>query len=131
MDSDVGDAPPAPLPEGLTRCTECGEVRGRTPGGRRSSCLCQGIECIWCGARFRRPISDHYVPETKRWLHTPYLALPAGHRCPPGVVRGTGRWYRLLAIEEGGTVMAEASDSGRRGTFPGAPSDAQQGNHRD
>ena len=51
-----------PLPEGLSVCADCGDVRGKTPDGRLSVCYCQGVVCDWCGARSRRPISDHYVP---------------------------------------------------------------------
>jgi hypothetical protein len=58
------------------------------------------VVCDWCGARLRRPVSDHYVPgDGGRWLHTPYFAL-GGHRCPPGTPRGTGKRYRVLPIVE-------------------------------
>ena len=83
------------LPEGLFLCPACGDIRGRTGDGRRSRCYCEGVACNWCDARFRRPISAHYSP-TSGWLWTPYFMFPAGHRCPPGVERGPGRWYRNL-----------------------------------
>jgi len=88
------------LPDGLSVCATCGDIRGRTPDGRLSVCYCQGVVCNWCGARLRRPISDHYVPrDDGHWLHTPYFAF-GGHRCPLGTVRGTGKWYTLLPIVE-------------------------------
>ena len=87
------------LPDGLFVCPTCGDIRGSTREGRRSLCFCQGIACKWCEARFRRPISDHYSLRSG-WLHTPYFAFPAGHRCPPGVERGPGKWYRLLTISD-------------------------------
>jgi len=74
-----------PLPQGLSVCADCGDVRGKTPDGRLSVCYCQGLVCSWCGTRSRRPISDHYVPRLGHWLHTPYFilgarGLPAGDR---------------------------------------------------
>lgn len=90
----------SPLPDGLSVCATCGDIRGRTPDGRLSVCFCQGVVCDWCGARLRRPVSDHYDPrDGGRWLHTPYFALGA-HRCPPGTEPGTGKRYRVLPIVE-------------------------------
>lgn len=55
----------------------CGEVRG-TAGGRTSTCLCDGIDCRRCAlGRIRRPISDHFDPESGSFWHTPYFGDPA------------------------------------------------------
>ena len=89
-----------PFPTACPCAPTCGDIRGRTPDGRLSVCYCQGVVCNWCGARLRRPITDHYDPrDGGHWLHTPYFAL-GGHRCPPGTERGTGKWYTVLPIVE-------------------------------
>ena len=72
------------LPRGLRICDDCGEVRGHARFGL-SVCLCQGIECNHCGARFRRPISDYYDKRDRRWWHAGYMSYALWHRCPPGV----------------------------------------------
>ena len=73
------------LPEGLSWCEFCGKVRGTTPDGSVSSCLCDGIVCRYCGAgRIDRPISDVYVPDRDgsggRWMHMAYF----GNQAPCG-----------------------------------------------
>jgi hypothetical protein len=72
------------LPEGLRWCETCGEPRGMTPTGAVSACPCQGVRCNWCGTNLRRPISDHWCPEERRWIHVPYFGI-MGHACqvPP------------------------------------------------
>ena len=96
-----------PLPPGLSVCADCGDVRGKTPDGRLSVCYCQGVVCTWCGARSRRPISDHYVPRLGHWLHTPYFILGA-HVCPPGTVPREGRRFRTLPMDDDLKAYAEA-----------------------
>jgi hypothetical protein len=85
------------LPEGLSVCADCGDVRGKTPDGMLSVCLCQGVVCTWCGARGRRPISDHYDPRAG-WLHTPYFM--AAHACPPGTHARDGKQFRVPPADE-------------------------------
>lgn len=49
--------------------------RGTTERGRTWLRLCDGIDCRRCAlGRIRRPISDHFDPETGRFWHTPYFA---------------------------------------------------------
>ena len=86
------------LPQGLSVCADCGDVRGKTPDGMLSVCLCQGVVCTWCGARGRRPISDHYVPHLGHWLHTPYFM--AAHACPPGTEARDGKRFRALPADD-------------------------------
>jgi hypothetical protein len=96
-----------PLPEGLSLCADCGDVRGKTPDGRLSVCYCQGVVCTWCGARSRRPISDHYVPRLGHWLHTPYFILMA-HGCPPGTEPRDGPRFRALPADDDLKAYSEA-----------------------
>ena len=96
-----------PLPEGLSVCADCGDVRGKTPDGLLSVCFCQGVVCDWCGARSRRPISDHYVPDEGVWLHTPYFILGA-HVCPPGTAPRAGRRFRALPMDDDLKAYSEA-----------------------
>ena len=85
------------LPQGLSVCADCGDVRGKTPDGRLSVCYCQGVVCTWCGSRGRRPISDHYDP-CAGWLHTRYFM--AAHACPPGTQARDGRRIRALPADD-------------------------------
>jgi hypothetical protein len=95
-----------PLPPGLSVCADCGDVRGKTPDGRLSVCLCQGVVCTWCGARGRRPISDHYDPRLGLWLHTPYFL--AAHACPPGTAPREGPRVRALPADDDLKAYSEA-----------------------
>ena len=94
------------LPQGLSVCADCGDVRGKTPDGRLSVCYCQGVVCDWCGARGRRPISDHYVPHLGHWLHTPYFM--AAHSCPPGTEPRDGPRIRALPADDDLKAYSEA-----------------------
>ncbi len=85
------------LPQGLSVCADCGDVRGKTPDGRLSVCYCQGVVCTWCGSRGRRPISDHYDPRAG-WLHTRYFV--AAHSCPPGTEPRDGPRIRALPADD-------------------------------
>jgi hypothetical protein len=74
------EMPPAPLPDGLHYCRFCGGVAGQL-GDIKSTCLCEGIPCRYCGiGRVRRPTSDHYVPATGRFMHSPYFMGMGGCR---------------------------------------------------
>lgn len=66
------DAQAPKLPRGLSVCPTCGEIRGKTRS-KESTCLCEGIPCKHCGAMKRRPISNHYNPESREWWHTPWF----------------------------------------------------------
>jgi len=103
-----------PLPQGLSVCADCGDVRGKTPDGRLSVCYCQGVVCTWCGARGRRPISDHYVPRLGYWLHTPYFM--GAHQCPPGTEPREGRRFRVLPADDD---LQAYSDAMTRQTLAG------------
>ena len=95
-----------PLPPGLAACATCGEARGSTPDGRVAACICQGVVCTWCGARARRPISDHY-DRRSGWLHTPHFIL-MGHGCPaPPEARVGKQWVQLPADEAVTAYQAE------------------------
>jgi len=70
------------LPDGLFVCPDCGGIRGTQVTltadgvelGATSVCLCDGIECIYCGqGKVRRPTSDWYDATDSRWWHTPYF----------------------------------------------------------
>ena len=95
------------LPQGLSVCADCGDVRGKTPDGRLSVCYCQGVVCTWCGARSRRPISDHYVPRLGHWLHTPYFILGA-HGCPAPPERRVGEHWTTLPADDDLKAYSEA-----------------------
>jgi hypothetical protein len=114
-----------PVPEGLFVCAGCGEIRGKTPDGLLSVCLCHGVVCDWCGARARRPISDHF--DGRQWLHTPYFIL-MGHVCPAPRERKVGRQWRspatdddLRAYQQAMTRRAFAEIEGRTGVWLGRP----------
>jgi hypothetical protein len=69
------------LPPGLRICDGCGEVRGTTPSGEKSMCLCDGLVCRDCGRRaVRRPISNYFDPDDGGWWHVPWFAA-TGMRC--------------------------------------------------
>ena len=67
------------LPRGLFVCASCDDITGVVEDptskfhGIRSTCLCGGIVCPHCGARTRRPITDHYVEAYGYFLHTPAI----------------------------------------------------------
>jgi hypothetical protein len=68
------------LPEGLSVCRFCGDVRGKTRRGHVSLCLCDGLTCHYCGlGRIHRPISNSFDPHTRTFWHTPYFG--AGSPC--------------------------------------------------
>ena len=69
-----------PLPTGLFICPDCFEPRGTTPTGQRSTCLCEGVRCNWCGHVGHRPISNYYDLDEGEWLHTPSFGF-MGHSC--------------------------------------------------
>ena len=95
------------LPQGLSLCADCGDVRGKTPDGRLSVCYCRGVVCTWCGARSPRPISDHYVPRLGHWLHTPYFILGA-HVCPAPPERRVGEHWTTLPADDDLKAYSEA-----------------------
>jgi hypothetical protein len=77
------------LPPGLYWCPDCGTVRGCAVAHwgdgdvfrTKSTCLCEGLECIKCGRRrLRRPISNYFDPEDGHWWHVPHFAAVGG-RC--------------------------------------------------
>ena len=78
------------LPNGLFVCRFCGQVGGRHRG-RKSTCLCEGLTCRWCGiGRIPRPTSSSYDRRRGRFLHTPYFGGWAG--CASCVVTVYGRF---------------------------------------
>ena len=78
-----------PLPKGLYHCRFCGEVAGHL-GEAKSTCLCEGIPCRYCGiGRDQRPISDHYDPAKGCFVHTPYFMGMSGCRDCVATVYGT------------------------------------------
>ena len=80
------------IPEGLTRCETCGELKGTClypslPDGKGelapvlATCLCDGLVCGNCGeGRQHRPISDYYDESTGKIIHVPHFM--AGRKCP-------------------------------------------------
>jgi hypothetical protein len=69
--SEVGQTNVQPLARGLrlTRCNDCGELRGGS-----CLCLCDGLVCAACGRdRIRRPISAYYDESTGEIIHVPYF----------------------------------------------------------
>jgi hypothetical protein len=80
-----------PLPKGLRYCHFCGEVAGHL-GKAKSTCLCEGIPCRYCGVgRVRRPTSDQYVPATGGFMHSPYFMGMSGCRDCMTTVHGAVR----------------------------------------
>jgi len=96
MSRSTDRATARPLPRGLRICPDCGEVRGTTTRGSVSACYCSGLICNRCGGRERRPITDYYDPQDRRWWHVPYFALMA-HRCKlrPGEAPREKSWTSL------------------------------------
>ena len=83
------------IPKGLTRCPDCGELRGtflyRDRWGEAITpvrCICDGITCRGCGTnKIRRPISNYYDEETGRVWHTPYFgAMFTCDACRAGAI---------------------------------------------
>jgi hypothetical protein len=79
------------IPDGLTRCPVCGELRGRAmfpdpPDGATSSeatasCLCDGLVCGACDrGHIHRPISNYYDEASGKLIHVPYFM--GLRRCP-------------------------------------------------
>ena len=81
-----------PLLIGLRVCESCGQVRGTSRRGNVSACYCSGIECTWCGAVLRRPISDYYDRSGRSWWHVSYFGAMA-HRCPAPADRRVGKQF--------------------------------------
>ena len=96
------------LPNGLSVCADCGEIRGRTRYGNVSACLCQGVVCNRCGARSRRPISEYYDPRDRSWWHVPYFQLMA-HRCPAPAERRVGEKWTQLPVDDDVKAHQEAT----------------------
>ena len=71
------------LPDGLSVCAECGQIRGSAlfkENGEdeaylmTSTCYCEGRECSRCHKRkLRRPTSQYYDPEARDWFNVPYF----------------------------------------------------------
>ena len=75
----------------LFRCDVCGEYKGliyskenRPELHKRNSdennpviitCLCDGINCVHCGRKKHRPISDYYDVETDTIIHAAYFTF--------------------------------------------------------
>jgi hypothetical protein len=110
-EQEGAEMPPAPLPDGLHYCRFCGGVVGRH-GDIKSTCLCEGIACRYCGiGRVRRPTSDHYVPASGRFMHSPYFTGMGG--CRDCVTRAAPERRRTLVgtgvrlrPEDGGQLQA-------------------------
>jgi ribosomal protein S14 len=82
------------IPEGLTRCDRCGELKGTflyaawydpEPRPTPVRCVCDGIECRVCGRRaaVHRPLSNYYVEDQGVVIHVPYFMgmAPTCHAC--------------------------------------------------
>jgi len=65
------------IPDGLTRCPACGELRGLGvfPDGEIViRCVCDGPLCRYCREnRIHRPISNYYSEHDRKAIHVPYF----------------------------------------------------------
>jgi hypothetical protein len=87
------------LPESLRICEDCGEARGRTPEGWPSDCYCTGLECNWCGRRFRRPTTNYFSLSDGTWHHIPHFQF-GNCPCKTPPEGYTGRKIRVLGPAE-------------------------------
>jgi len=106
------------IPEGLHRCGQCGELRGRflyagtvdaEPRATEVHCLCAGIVCRSCKERaIHRPISDYYDEATGTVWHVPWF----GYRLPCQVCRSrtSPPGVRLGLSMADSSVMSHAGD---------------------
>ena len=89
------------LPEGLSFCADCDEIRGKTPNGRLSVCYCQGVVCEWCELTLRRPITEYFDPAGPGyWVHVPYyLVMDHAFTCESPARSRVGPQFRPLPID--------------------------------